>query len=384
MEKIRQELYDVYLKYKDFDFMNYYFEVSKNNTNNKYSKGLGFIAGLYEPSFVDEMRCSNASIGKEIKKIDKGYDYKYYFNENDRIILSEKYLSGKLYYINFYFYVDDILEFINYEVNRGIYSLSKSFYDDNNRIYRHIQIGIFDKYDPIENSKYNEHLFAYEDNITYIKEITYYNPSKWLELLGRKKRTEIINMKIVDNILYYLDSNLNVKSFHPIRFKIVDGKKVNVPLPKKVPVFKIIKENMIKILDKWKGIDKSVIWINCESSDLKMQYTTLKENCEEKWNIAFYDDNEEEIFDEKNHIQVLEDLLFNNDCNVDDLINESDYFVNKMIKIIKKLRKEGYIADDITVILSNLEISDKTLEIVKKINNKETIKCFFEVFDSYL
>ena len=91
MEKIRQELYDVYLKYKDFDFMNYYFEVSKNNTNNKYSKGLGFIAGLYEPSFVDEMRCSNASIGKEIKKIDKGYDYKYYFNENDRIILSEKY-----------------------------------------------------------------------------------------------------------------------------------------------------------------------------------------------------------------------------------------------------------------------------------------------------
>lgn len=384
MEKIRQELYDVYLKYKDFDFMNYYFEVSKNNTNNKYSKGLGFIAGLYEPSFVDEMRCSNASIGKEIKKIDKGYDYKYYFNENDRIILSEKYLSGKLYYINFYFYVDDILEFINYEVNRGIYSLSESFYDDNNRIYRHIQIGIFDKYDPIENSKYNEHLFAYEDNITYIKEITYYNPSKWLEQLGRKKRTEIINMKIVDNILYYLDSNSNVKSFHPIRFKIVDGKKVNVPFPKKVPVFKIIKENVIKILNKWKDIDKSVIWINCESSDLKMQYTTLKENCEEKWNIAFYDDNEEEIFNEKNHIQVLEDLLFNNDCNVDDLINESDYFVNKMIKIIKELRKEGYIADDITVILSNLEISDKTLEIVKKINNKETIKCFFEVFYSYL
>ena len=384
MEKIRQELYDVYLKYRDFDFMNYYFEVSKNNTNNKYSKGLGFIAGLYEPSFVDEMRCSNASIGKEIKKIDKGYDYKYYFNENGRIILSEKYLSGKLYYINFYFYVDDILEFINYEVNRGIYSLSKSFYDDNNRIYRHIQIGIFDKYDPIENSKYNEHLFAYEDNITYIKEITYYNPSKWLEQLGRKKRTEIINMKIVDNILYYLDSNSNVKSFHPIRFKIVDGKKVNVPLPKKVPVFNIIKENMIKILNKWKDIDKSVIWINCESSDLKMQYTTLKENCEEKWNISFYDDNEEEIFDEKNHIQVLEDLLFNNDCNVDDLINESDYFVNEMIKIIKELRKEGYIADDITVILSNLEISDKTLEIVKKINNKETIKCFFEVFDSYL
>ena len=101
MEIVKQELYDVYLKYKDFNFMNYYYEISKENTNSKYSKGVGFVAGLYEPSYVDEMRCGNATIGKEIKNIDKGYDYKYYFDENDRIILSEKYLSGKLYYINF-------------------------------------------------------------------------------------------------------------------------------------------------------------------------------------------------------------------------------------------------------------------------------------------
>ena len=137
---------------------------------------------------------------------------------------------------------------------------------------------------------------------------------------------------------------------------------------------------MINILDKWKDIDKSVIWINCESSDLEMQYTSLKEDSEQKWNIAFYDANEEEIFDDKNHVQVLEDLLFNNDCNIDDLINESAYFVNKMIKIIKELRKEGHIADDIAVILSDLEISDNTLEIAKKMNKKETIKGFFEEF----
>ena len=282
------------------------------------------------------MRCGNATIGKEIKNIDKGYDYKYYFDGNNRIILSEKYLSGKISYINFYFFVDSVLEFINYEVNRGIYSLSKSFFDDNDRIYRHIQIGIYSKYDPTENSKYTEHLFKYEDNITFIKEITYYNPSERLEQLGIKKRTEILNMKIVDNILYFLDDNSNVKSFYPIRFKIVDGKKVNVPLPKKIPVFKIIKENIIKILDKWKEIDKTVIWINCESLDLEMQYTTLTEDSEEKWNIAFYDADEEEIFEDKNHIQVLEDLLFNNGCNIDDLISESDYFVNKMIEIKKR------------------------------------------------
>ena len=380
MEIIKQELYDVYVKYKDFNFMNYYYEISKKNTNNKYSKGLGFIAGLYEPSYVDEMICSNATIGKEIKNIDNGYDYKYYFDENDRIILSENYLSGQLRYINFYFYVDNTLVFIDYEVNEGIYSLSKSYYDDNNRICRHIQIGLFSKYNPSYNATYNEHLFKYEDSITHITLITHYNASQCLIGERFKKRTKTINMKIVDNILYHLDDNLNVKSFYPIRFKIVNGQKVNVPLPKRVPIFKIIKKNLIKILDKWRNIDKSVIWINCESLDLEIQYTTLKEDNERKWNVAFYDANAERIFGDLNHPQVLEDLLFNNRCNTDDLINESDYFVNKMIKIIKELRKEGYITDDTAVILSDLEISENTINVAKKMNKKETIKGFVEEF----
>ena len=49
-----------------------------------------------------------------------------------------------------------------------------------------------------------------------------------------------------------------------------------------------------------------------------------------------------------------------------------------MIKIIKELRKEGYIKDDVAVILSDLEISENTFAISKKINKKETIKGFLE------
>lgn len=154
-------------------------------------------------------------------------------------------------------------------------------------------------------------------------------------------------------------------------------------MAKRTSVFNIIKENMINILTKWSDEDKSVIWILCESTDLTMQYTTLKQDCEEKWNIAFYDDNEEEIFTDKNNIKSLEDLLFNNGCNIDDLMYDSDYFTDRMIKIIKELRKEGYISDETAVILSDLEISYKTLEIAKKINKAEAIKEFIDSFENF-
>ena len=51
-----------------------------------------------------------------------------------------------------------------------------------------------------------------------------------------------------------------------------------------------------------------------------------------------------------------------------------------MTKIIKDLRKEGYIDNSTAVVLSELEISDATLSVAKKINPKETIKGFLEQF----
>ena len=376
MNAVQKELFQLYTKYQDFDFMSYYGKIADTNTNNKYSKGIGFYAGLYEPSYVDEMRCGNHSIGKEIRNPDKGYDYKYYFDENGKIILSEKYLSGKLDGINFYFYHENILDFVHYIPGEGIYSVSKSLYDEEERIIRHFQVRLYLKYDIQGNICYDEHIFTYGNNETYITLKEYFCPTASFPFV--KEKINIENMMIKENVLYYLDRENNVTGFYPIRFKLVDGKKVTVPLPRKVPVFKIIKENMIRILNTWKDIDLSVIWINCESTDLAMQYQTIKEDCEEKWNIAFYEANEERIFQNMNHSQVLEDLLFNNGCSVDDPINESEYFVNKMIRIIKELRKEGLISEQTAVILSDLEVSEKTLEIAKKINNKDTVKGFFD------
>ncbi|MDD2260287.1 MAG: hypothetical protein PHO87_04745 [Acholeplasmataceae bacterium] len=373
MKIIEQELYELYKKYINYDLNSIYTKISETNTNNKFSKGIGFDAGLYEPSYVWEMRVTNCTIGKEVKKPENGFEYKYYFDENNKILLSEKYLSGRLSYINFYFYLDGTIEFIQYSCeDKKITIISKSFYDEQERITRYIAAP--NLYRDFYNNT-EEHIFRYENEVTYITQIEYFHPTK--SFIFSEERTEITNMKVLDNVLYYLDDNQMVESFYPIRFKLVDGRKVNVSLPKRVPVFKIIKESMVKILEKWKDINKSVIWINCESLDLEMQYTTLNEDTEEKWNIAFYDSNEEKIFKDTSHRYVLEDLLINNGCNIDDLINESNYFVKKMIKIIKELRREEYILDNTAVILSDLEISDNTLNIAKKVNHKDTIKGFF-------
>ena len=386
MEKVQKELHELFAKYVDFDFICYYHEIAKNNTNNKYSKGSGFHAGLYELSYVEEMITTNSTIGKEIRKIDSGYDYKYYFDENDRIILSEKYVNQRLEYLNFYFYCGNECVLISYFLGKlagfrkhPLFFICKSEYDKSNRIIRCVESNLWGA-DVYEATSYEEHLFRYDDETTYVTRKKYHNTGDWAEReyflnkFYRKGDVEITEMMIKESVMYILNDEGEIKRFYPIRFKLVNGKKVNVPLPKKVHIFKIIKENMINILSKWKYIDKSVIWILCESTDLVMQYTTLKTDCEEKWNIAFYDADEEKVITDNNHIQVLEDLLFNNDCDINDLLCEGVYFVERMTKIIKELRKEGYISDDTAVILSDLEISEKTFEIAKKINKKEAIK----------
>lgn len=373
MSIVQNELQELYEKYTDFDFIGYHNKISKSNTNNKYSKGLGFVAGLFELSYVYEITVSNSDIGKEVKKIENGYDYKYYFDENDRIILSEKYLedySGekKLKYLNFYFFNDNTCELIHIDVKKDlIYLVAKAFYDEFDRIARYIQVEL-SSYNKDKHNRYEEHLFRYENEITYITQTVFW---------GKNENIRSTYMMIKENVLYYLNKDGTVRGFYPIRFKIVDGKKVYVPLPKKVPVFKIIKDNMINILSKWNDIDKSVIWVLCENADLVMQYTTLTEECEQKWNIAFYDTDEEEIFTNKDHVQVLEDLLFNSGCEVNDLFGEENYFTDKMVKIVKELRKEGYIPDSTAVIISDLEISETTFNIAQKINKKETIKGFY-------
>ena len=393
MELTKIELFELYEKYANFDFESVFGEISQNNLSIKYSRGgILFPAGVYAPSYVEEMMITNCNVGKEIENPSGGFDFKYYFDDKDRIVLSEKYLDGRLSYLNFYFYSGDACDFIFYNYKaKHICTIGKSFYDESGKIIRYIQLdGIsrLDK-DGYKTSKREEQLFRYEDDVVYITTKKYYpfhdnELERALYAQYNKPFTfdkpTICNMMVRENVLYYLSNNGKISSFWNIRFKLVDGKKVPVPLPKKVPVFKIIKERIIEILNAWKDKHPTVVWLNCQSADIEMQYTTVTDDSEDKWNIAFYDANEVEIFAEKKHAQVLEDLLFNEGCNVDDLINESDYFVNRMIKIIKEIRKEGHVSDNLAIIISDLEVSENTIKIAKKINKKEVIKGFIDEY----
>ena len=227
---VEKELFDLYEKYKDFDFESYYQTISETNSNNRYSKGIGFKAGLYEPSFVNEMRITNCTIGREVKENSK-YDYKYYFNKNDKIILSEKYLDGVLTYLNLYFYYDNVCDYVFYDYKRKkIYTLSKSFFDEKERLVRFIEIDSVCG-DFYNNAKYEEHLFKYEDSVTFVTQLEYWHPCKRAPFI--KEKTVKTSMKIIDNVLYYLKNDGSLSSFYNIRFKIENGKKVDLPPPKK-------------------------------------------------------------------------------------------------------------------------------------------------------
>ncbi len=282
-------------------------------------------------------------------------DFKYYFDENDRIILTERYEDKELYDCIFYYYYEDHAEIVLYAVKREELNGAQRVEWKDSKLYRILDLSLC-----LPSSRVFGWSLSYEESIFSFKETELFITTNYCHA-GERETTE----------------NFTREYIRPIKKK---EDKTNT-LPKKVPVFKLIKENMINILNKWKDIDLSVIWINCHSADLEMQYTTLKEDSEEKWNIAFYDGNEEKIINDENYVQVLEDLLCEKGCNnLEYLSDESDYFVNKMIKIIKELRDLGYINDGTAVILSSLEISENTFSIAKKINSKDTIKGFFEEF----
>lgn len=136
-----KELQDMFEKYSKYNLNNLYEEIKNNCNKVEYSKGgVGFRYGMHSPELLFKHMIKNCTVGRKIKNIEKGYNYKYYFDDKDRVTLIEKYLDGSLTYYMFFMHNEGYDEIILYEVKKErILYTAKAEYNENNKIKRYIE-----------------------------------------------------------------------------------------------------------------------------------------------------------------------------------------------------------------------------------------------------
>lgn len=138
--EVLKEVESLINEYASYDF-NHTIEYIKSTTKqHKYSRGgLNRRYGLYEFSIVDKHRICNAPFGREIKKIDKGYNYKYYYSDNQLLFIEKKH-ENHLIKNSIFIYLSYGFIILNYDNAGRLIELDKYECDDSNRITRRILV----------------------------------------------------------------------------------------------------------------------------------------------------------------------------------------------------------------------------------------------------
>lgn len=150
-----KDCYDLYLQLKNSGLKTLMTTCRKSTTD----------FGMFPPDknintkyFYDEYK------GRLTKNEDKK-DFKYYFDEQDRVIMTERYSDGKLLYIHFYFYSQDNIQIVIYHSREKVISSVGEINYDNGRItnlFLTDDLGLFNKYG-IKNLSYRELLYNYNE-----------------------------------------------------------------------------------------------------------------------------------------------------------------------------------------------------------------------------
>lgn len=170
-----------------FDFNKLYKKIINEAHKLEYSKG-GEMSdfGIYPLEFFSKYIINNYKPGRKIKNIDKGFDFVYYFDKDNNLILTEKWLGQKIAYLNFVIRKNpnesNIIIFEK-RVNE-VFAVVKCQYDENNRIIRYIENRYPIKYGIKD---FREIEFTYMLDKICIKEKTL------LPLLDEVKRVRKIN-----------------------------------------------------------------------------------------------------------------------------------------------------------------------------------------------
>ena len=156
VEKIKEiqnkykDCYDLYLQLKDSGLK------TLMTTSRKSTSYFGMFPPDKHLNFYGEYK------GRLTKKEDK-IDFKYYFDHQDRVIMTEQYADGMLLLIQFYFYNKDNIQIVFCRSKEKVIAIVGEINYDNGRIknlFLTNDLGVFNEYG-IESLSYYELLFNY-------------------------------------------------------------------------------------------------------------------------------------------------------------------------------------------------------------------------------
>ncbi len=96
-------------------------------------------------------------------------NYKYYFDDKDRVILTERCYSGKTLNYIFYFYYDRYVDIVWYDVEKQIISDYSKICYNNDVIYSYLEISNIKLF-----ISFQEYFYKFENDNLYLKSKTYF------------------------------------------------------------------------------------------------------------------------------------------------------------------------------------------------------------------
>lgn len=163
--------------------MDNYDEIVKNCKNVVFTKNKKFsLYGMFIPD--DKMTILTCKYEGRIIKDESKRDFKYYFDNNNRIIMTERYSEGSIIDILFYYYYDDHIDIVRYSPNKNkVIVVDRIEYVDD-KISRFIE-----SQDLFPEVSYEELVFNKDDDTTV-------QQNGYWDILGMKKfRTKSIQIR---------------------------------------------------------------------------------------------------------------------------------------------------------------------------------------------
>ena len=362
-------LYEGIRKY-DTGFESKQSEALKRAVRIEYSKSnIGNFTGYYAISVWAELNVNNFRKGKLYYEPVSKYNFKYYFDRDDRLIITERYDSDSMIELVFFYHYDQHVTSIlvyDYQDTKKLGIIIRCEYDENNRLTHYLEGRlILSVIFSIEEQK-----FTYTSSEMSISRTMY-----------------IVKWVVNEDKLNWETTVFPIECMH--------GKpQIKTTRVSKNTIFKTLKRNIEDILKKW--ISHNIyatmfILDGPETMSIDFAEETTENSdlqSEERWNYACWNQHPEPLW--KNETEKNQFILWLENTmpegNFDLSLIDHQPFIDLFTRLIDELKASGLLGSTINrkipILVTDLDIYDRIVEINHTINDDEILQDYLAWCDT--